>query len=156
MKNRMGLPLMPSLHLRIQIRMRKRVTETIVLLKIKTLKNIIIMARGMRRREMQQISCDHQLKNERSLTCFTNLRMIQKKWAHSQCSLINHLQMQHLKLQQLSQIIALQFMRLLRLLKSRNNLSMSQCFPWILRMKISRRKSLALTRSFSFLSKAAI
>jgi hypothetical protein len=32
--------------------MRKRVTETIVLLKIKTLKNIIIMARGMRRREM--------------------------------------------------------------------------------------------------------
>jgi hypothetical protein len=32
--------------------MRKRVTETIVLLKIKTLKNIIIMARGMRRRGM--------------------------------------------------------------------------------------------------------
>ena len=156
MKNRMGLPLMLSLHLRIQIRMRKRVTETIVLLKIKTLKNIIIMARGMRRREMQQISCDHQLKNERSLTCFTNLRMIQKKWAHSQCSLINHPQTQHLKLQQLSQIIALQFMRLLRLLKSRNNLSMFQCFPWILRMKISRRKSLALKRSFSFLSKAAI
>ena len=156
MKNRMGLPLMLSLHLRIRIRMSKRVTETIVVLRIKTLKNIIIMARGMRRREMQQISCDHQLKNERSLTCFTNLRMIQKKWAHSQCSLINHLQMQHLKLQQLSQIIALQFMRLLRLLKSRNNLSMSQCFPWILRMKISRRKSLALTRSFSFLSKAAI
>jgi hypothetical protein len=32
--------------------MSKRVTETIVVLRIKTLKNIIIMARGMRRREM--------------------------------------------------------------------------------------------------------
>lgn len=53
MKNRMGLHHMLYLLLRIHILMRIRVKETLVLRKLNTLKNIIIiiMARGMRRRE---------------------------------------------------------------------------------------------------------